>query len=65
MIVSLGIVMISLYEPHNLKYLMSEICRGYNLGCQTPDKFIAQKWDQYWDLQVGDIRGKLGMKAIL
>ncbi|TVP62847.1 MAG: hypothetical protein EA343_09950 [Nodularia sp. (in: Bacteria)] len=62
MIVSFGLVMISLYQPHNCKYLMSEISRGYNLGSQTPGKFIAQKWDKYWDVQISDIRASLGMK---
>lgn len=64
MIVSFGIVMISLYQPHSCKYLMSEISRGYNLGCQTPGMLIAQKWDQYWDVQLSDIRAHLGMKGI-
>ena len=64
MIVSFGLVMISLYQPHNLKYLMSEISRGYNLGSQTTGKFIAQRWDKYWDVQVSDIRANLGMKAM-
>ncbi|MDB9339549.1 Coq4 family protein [Nodularia spumigena CS-586/05] len=65
MIVSFGLVMISLYQPHNFKYLMSEISRGYNLGSQTQGKLIAQKWDKYWDVQVSDIRANLGMKTIL
>ncbi|MDB9374817.1 Coq4 family protein [Nodularia sphaerocarpa] len=65
MIVSFGLVRISLYQPNKVQYLMSEICRAYHLGSETPGKFIAQKWDQYWDVQVSDIREKLGMKAIL
>lgn len=63
MIVSFGLVMISLYRPHQFKYLMSEVCRGYNLGCQTPGKFIAQRWDEYWDVQLSEIRVNLGMNC--
>lgn len=65
MIVSFGLVMISLYQPTNFKYLMSEISRGYRLGSQTSGKFIAQKWDQYWDVQISEIRASLGMNSIL
>ncbi|MBE9051527.1 hypothetical protein IQ243_14065 [Nostocales cyanobacterium LEGE 11386] len=65
MIVSFGMVMISLYQPTNFKYLMSEISRGYRLGSQTSGKFIAQKWDQYWDVQISEIRASLGMNSIL
>ncbi|MBW4559058.1 MAG: hypothetical protein KME59_24680 [Trichormus sp. ATA11-4-KO1] len=65
MIVSFGLVMISLYQPTKFKYLMSEISRGYRLGSQTSGKFIAQKWDQYWDVQISEIRASLGMNSIL
>lgn len=62
MIISFGLVMISLYQPNNFQYLMSEVIRGYNLGSQTSGKFIAQKWDQYWDVQLSEIRANLGME---
>ncbi|WP_414548881.1 Coq4 family protein [Anabaena sp. CCY 0017] len=62
--VSFALVRICLYEPDKTQYLMSEISRGYNLGSQTSAKFIAQKWDKYWDVQISDIRANLGMKTI-
>ncbi|MEA5514248.1 hypothetical protein VB654_09380, partial [Nodularia sp. UHCC 0506] len=63
--VSFGLVIISLDKPNKIKYLMSEISRAYHLGSQTSGKFIAQKWDQYWDVQISEIRANLGMEAIL
>jgi ubiquinone biosynthesis protein COQ4 len=41
---------------------MSEICRGYHLGSQTSSKFIAQRWDQYWDIPLSEIRTNLGLQ---
>jgi ubiquinone biosynthesis protein COQ4 len=64
MLVSLGMVIISLYEPIKFNDLMLEIARGYNLGSHTPGKLIAQKWDQLWDVQVSEIRANLGMIQI-
>jgi ubiquinone biosynthesis protein COQ4 len=64
MIVSFGLVMISLYRPDKFQYLMSEITRGYNLGSHTPGKFMAQKWDKYWDVPLSEIRANLGMQSV-
>ncbi|MBD2627341.1 Coq4 family protein [Trichormus variabilis] len=64
MLVSFGMVLISLYQPAKLKPLMTEISRGYRLGSHTPGKFIAQKWDQFWDIPVIKIRAQLGMNPI-
>jgi ubiquinone biosynthesis protein COQ4 len=64
MLVSFGMVLISLYQPAKLKPLMTEISRGYYLGSHTPSKFIAQKWDQFWDIPVMTIRAQLGMNPI-
>ncbi|MBD2567602.1 Coq4 family protein [Anabaena lutea] len=64
MLVSFGMVLISLYQPAKLKPLMTEISRGYYLGSHTPGKFIAQKWDQFWDIPVIKIRAQLGMNPI-
>ncbi|MBH8551282.1 hypothetical protein I8751_02560 [Nostocaceae cyanobacterium CENA357] len=61
MLVSFGMVMTSLYQPAKFQNLMTEIARGYRLGSQTPGKFIAQKWDQLWDVPVNEIRGHLGV----
>ncbi|MBD2691835.1 Coq4 family protein [Anabaena catenula] len=64
MLVSFGMVLISLYQPAKLKPLMTEISRGYRLGSHTPSKLIAQKWDQFWDIPVIKIRAQLGMNPI-
>ncbi|MBC1224017.1 hypothetical protein GNF10_29010 [Nostoc sp. UCD121] len=64
MLLSFGMVMISLYQPNNFKDLMTEISHGYKLGSQTTGKFIAQKWDQLWDVQVSEIRKRLGVNSI-
>ncbi|MGM3308656.1 Coq4 family protein [Anabaena sp. WFMT] len=64
MLVSFGMVLISLYQPDKLKPLMTEISRGYRLGSHTPSKLIAQKWDQFWDVPVMEIRTQLGMNSI-
>ncbi|WP_427162279.1 Coq4 family protein [Aliinostoc sp. HNIBRCY26] len=64
MLVSFGMVMISLYQPTKFNDLMTEIARGYRLGSQTQGKLIAQKWDQFWDVQVSKIRASLGMTTI-
>lgn len=64
MLVSFSMVMISLYQPTKFQDLMTEIARGYRLGSQTPGKLIAQKWDQFWDVQVSEIRTRLGMRTI-
>jgi len=64
MLVSFGMVKISLYQPTKFHDLMTQIARGYRLGSQTPGKLIAQKWDQFWDVQVSEIRARLGMKTI-
>ncbi|WP_071187844.1 Coq4 family protein [Trichormus sp. NMC-1] len=64
MLVSFGMVLISLYQPAKLQPLMSEISRGYYLGSHTRGKFIAQKWDQFWDIPVMTIRAQLGMNPI-
>ncbi|QLE55843.1 Coq4 family protein [Nostoc sp. TCL26-01] len=61
MLVSFGMVIISLYQPTKFSDLMTEIARGYSLGSHTPEKFIAQKWDQLWDVPVSEIRSRLGM----
>ncbi|WP_414528033.1 Coq4 family protein [Nodularia chucula] len=63
-IVSLVLLKVTFYQPNKLESFMVEIFRGYNLGSQTPSKFIAQKWDQYWDMQLCDVREKLGMKFV-
>ncbi|MBE8987460.1 Coq4 family protein [Nostoc sp. LEGE 12450] len=65
MLLSFGMVIISLYQPTNFKALMTEISRGYRVGSHTPGKLIAQKWDQLWDVQVSEIREHLGMNSIL
>ncbi|MBD2509667.1 hypothetical protein H6G91_20625 [Nostoc muscorum FACHB-395] len=65
MLLSFGMVMISLYQPNNFKDLMTEISRGYRVGSHTPGKLIAQKWDQLWDVQVSEIRERLGVNSIL
>ena len=65
MLLSFGMVMISLYQPNNFKDLMTEISRGYRMGSHTPGKLIAQKWDQLWDVQVSEIREHLGVNSIL
>ncbi|MEH2304514.1 Coq4 family protein [Nostoc sp.] len=65
MLLSFGMVMISLYQPNNFKALMTEISRGYRVGSHTPGKLIAQKWDQLWDVQVSEIRERLGVNSIL
>ena len=44
---------------------MTEISRGYRVGSHTPGKLIAQKWDQLWDVQVSEIRERLGVNSIL
>lgn len=62
MLVSFGMVMMSLYQPAKFQDLMAEIARGYSLGLHTPGKLIAQKWDQFWDVQVSEIREQLGVK---
>ncbi|MBD2520908.1 Coq4 family protein [Nostoc sp. FACHB-133] len=64
MLLSFGMVMISLYQPNNFKALMTEISRGYRVGSHTPGKLIAQKWDQLWDVQVSEIRERLGVNSI-
>ncbi|MEJ6482118.1 Coq4 family protein [Nostoc punctiforme UO1] len=64
MLLSFGMVMISLYQPNNFKDLMTEISRGYRVGSHTPGKLIAQKWDQLWDVQVSEIRERLGVNSI-
>lgn len=64
MLVSFGMVMISLYQPTKLQDLMNNIARGYRLGSHTPGKFIAQKWDKMWDVQVDEIRARLGLNSI-
>lgn len=61
MLVSFGMVMISIYQPTKFKDLMTEIARGYRLGSHTPGKLIAQRWDQFWDVPVSEIRANLGM----
>jgi ubiquinone biosynthesis protein Coq4 len=61
MLVSFGMVLISLYHPEKLQPLMIEIARGYRLGSHTPGKFIAQRWDEFWDVPLGEIRALLGM----
>jgi ubiquinone biosynthesis protein COQ4 len=65
MLLSFGMVIISLYQPNNFKDLMAEISRGYRVGSHTPGKLIAQKWDQLWDVQVSEIRERLGVNSIL
>jgi ubiquinone biosynthesis protein COQ4 len=64
MLVSFGMVLISLYEPIKFNPLMAEIARGYRLGSHTSSKFIAQKWDQFWDIPVNEIRTQLGMNIL-
>ncbi|WP_353929994.1 Coq4 family protein [Okeanomitos corallinicola TIOX110] len=64
MLVSFSMVLISLYQPTKFKPLMAEISRGYHLGSHTPIKFITQKWDQFWNVPVTEIRAQLGMNSI-
>ncbi|WP_341531474.1 Coq4 family protein (plasmid) [Nostoc sp. UHCC 0302] len=64
MLVSFSMVKISLYQPTKFNDLMIEIARGYKLGSQTPGKLIAQKWDQFWNVQMSEVRASLGMRAI-
>ncbi|MGJ5629234.1 Coq4 family protein [Nostoc sp. CALU 1950] len=61
MLLSLSMVIISLYQPTKFKDLMTEISRGYKVGSHTPGKFIGQKWDQLWDVPVSEIREHLGV----
>ncbi|ABA20085.1 conserved hypothetical protein [Trichormus variabilis ATCC 29413] len=64
MLVSFGMVMTSLYQPAKFQDLMAEIARGYSLGSHTPRKLIAQKWDQFWDVPVIEIRECLGINTV-
>jgi ubiquinone biosynthesis protein COQ4 len=64
MLVSFGMVFISLYQPLKFKPLMMEISRGYYLGSHTPSKFISQKWDQFWNVPISEIRAQLGLNSL-
>jgi len=64
MLVSFGMVIISLYQPTKFNDLMREIARGYRLGSHTPGKLIAQKWDQFWNVQLSEIRARLGIITV-
>ncbi|MBE9248384.1 hypothetical protein IQ226_04065 [Dolichospermum sp. LEGE 00240] len=64
MLVSFGMVSISLYQPTKFKPLMTEISRGYYLGSHTPVKFISKKWDQFWNVPISELRTQLGINSI-
>jgi ubiquinone biosynthesis protein COQ4 len=64
MLVSFGMVLISLYQPTKFKALMTEIARGYSLGSHTSVKLISKKWDQFWNVPISEIRAQLKMNPL-
>ncbi|MBD2295735.1 hypothetical protein H6G06_20210 [Anabaena sphaerica FACHB-251] len=63
MLVSFGMVLISLYQPNKFQPLMMEISRGYSLGSHTPVKLISKKWDQFWNVPISEIRAQLQINS--
>ncbi|KGF72540.1 hypothetical protein DO97_07595 [Neosynechococcus sphagnicola sy1] len=65
MIVSQGLFQTAIYNPQEFTRLMQEMSRAWDLGIQTPAKFIAQKWDQYLNLSLAEVRDILGIPEAL
>ncbi|MDG2989646.1 Coq4 family protein [Candidatus Synechococcus calcipolaris G9] len=60
-----GLVETALYSPQDLDRLMQETTRAWDMGTQTPAKFLAQKWDQYLDQPLTAVRDQLGIPKSL
>lgn len=62
---SAGLFETALYAPQTFNRLMEETARAWEMGTQTPAKFLAQKWDQYLDQPLTTVRDRLGIPKAL
>lgn len=62
---SAGLFETALYAPQTFGRLMEETSRAWEMGTQTPAKFLAQKWDQYLDQPLTAVRDRLGIPKSL
>jgi ubiquinone biosynthesis protein COQ4 len=49
-------------NPNEVNSLLSAIAKGYRTGLNA-EPFLAQKWEEYWELPLDQLRAELGVNA--
>ena len=59
-----GMMRYLMKEPERLGDVMAHIAHGYQLG-RTATPFLAQKWEEGWDLPLAEWRRRVGLPEVM